>query len=456
MMAFASLSAALAEAPRYIFYFIGDGMGMAQVTNTQLYNRRVLGNETPLVFTTFPVASVATTHSASTDVTDSAAAGTALSTGNKTKNGMLGMDADTVAVTSVARMLQANGYGVGLVTTVAIDDATPGAFYAHVPNRKHYYDIGRQLAESGYEFAAGASLRGAWDKEGNDTDLMRYFEAENVSVHYGLDGVDTTANRLLVLSPFHKEQQNEIGYAIDAREGAMTLPDLTRAGIEQLMRVSPGKFFMMVEGGSIDHAGHANDGATAIHEVLAFNEALKIAYDFYLKHPQETLILVTADHETGGMSVGNNTTGYSVQLDKVSGQKVSKDEFSAICRKILNSHEKFTWDDMKTLMSDKLGVGRTVELSEEDMERLHGIFNDVFEKREAGLDQKTLYSTFDGFTNTVFGMINDKAGIGWTTGHHTGMPVPVYAIGADAYRFSQMNDNTDLPKKLLSIAGIAE
>lgn len=445
---------ALAGAPKYIFYFIGDGMGVAQVTNTQLYNARVLGSETPLVFTTFPVASLATTHSASTDVTDSAAAGTALATGNKTKNGMLGMDADTVAVTSIARKLQALGFGIGLVTTVAIDDATPGAFYANVPNRKHYYDIGRQLAESGYQFAAGASLRGAWDKEGNDTDLMQYFETENVSVHYGLAGVDTTANRLLVLSPYHKEQQNEIGYAIDAREGALTLAELTRAGIEQLLRVSPGKFFMMVEGGSIDHAGHANDGATAIHEVLAFNEALKIAYDFYLRHPDETLILVTADHETGGMSVGNNTTGYSVQLDKITGQKVSKDEFSAICRNILNSHESFTWDDMKSLMSEKLGVGKTVELSDTDLEKLHQIFKEVFEKREAGLDQKTLYSTFDGFTNTVFGMINTQAGIGWTTGHHTGMPVPVYAIGVDADRFSQMNDNTDLPKKLLQIVGV--
>lgn len=445
---------ARADAPRYIFYFIGDGMGIAHVTNSALYNSRVLNNDTPLLFTTFPVASMATTHSASTDVTDSAAAGTALSTGSKTSNGMLGMAADTTAVNSIARVFQADGYGIGLITTVAIDDATPGAFYAHVPSRKQYYDIGRQLAESGYQFAAGASLRGAWDADGRDTDLMQWFEQENVSVHYGLDAVDTTANRLLILSPFHKEQQNEIGYAIDAKEGALTLPELTRAGISQLMRVAPEKFFMMVEGGSIDHAGHANDGATAIHEVLTFNEALRVAYDFYLRHPDETLILVTADHETGGMSVGNNTTGYSVQLDKIAGQKVSKDEFSAICRAILDSHQPFSWTDMQALLAEKLGVGHTVELSDEDMQELHRIFNEVFEKREKGLDQKTLYSSFDGFTNTVFGMINARAGIGWTTGHHTGMPVPVYAIGVGADRFSQMNDNTDLPKKILSIAGL--
>ena len=440
--------------PNYIFYFIGDGMGLAHVTNSQLYNSRVSKNETPLIFTTFPVVSMATTHSTSSDVTDSAAAGTALATGKKTKNGMLGMDSDTIPVTPIAKILQQDGYGIGIITSVAIDDATPGAFYAHVPNRGQYYEIGRQLASSDYQFAAGASLRGAWDKEGNETDLMDYFKEENISVHYGLQNVDTTANSLLILSPFHKEHRNKIGYAIDATEGALTLDALTQAGIDQLKRVSPDRFFMMVEGGSIDHAGHGNDGATAIHEVFAFNDALNVAYDFYLHHPDETLIVVTADHETGGMSVGNSTTGYSVQLDKIAGQKISKDEFSALCRSILKSKRIYTWQDMEELMSEKLGVGSTVEFSDAEIAELHKIFDEVFEKRNNGLDQESLYSTFDGFTNTLFNMLNAKAGIGWTSGSHTGIPVPVYAIGVGAENFSGLNDNTDLPMKILSAAGL--
>lgn len=443
-----------AEAPNYIFYFIGDGMGIAQVTNSQLYNARVLGSDTPLLMTTFPVASMATTHSASSDVTDSAAAGTALSAGVKTKNGMLGMDPDTTAVTSIAKVLQAKGYGVGLVTSVAIDDATPGAFYANVDNRNRYYDVGRQLAQSGYQFAAGASLRGAWDKQGNDTDLMNYFEEANVSVHYGLDGLDTTADRLLVLSPTHKEKQNEIGYTIDSIAGALTLPALTQAGLDQLMRVSPDRFFMMVEGGNIDHAGHGNDGGTILREVINFNDALKIAYDFYLRHPDETLIVVTADHETGGMSVGCKTTGYSVQLDKLAGQKVSKEEFGNICRSILNSRRIYTWEDMEELMREKLGIGVNVHLSEAEMQSLHRMFDEVFEKRASGLDQSTLYATFDGFTNEVFNLLNAKAGVGWTTPNHSGMPVPVYAVGVEASKFSALNDNTDLPRKILEIVGV--
>ena len=454
LMAAAITATAWAKAPNYIFFFIGDGMGIAQVTNAQLYNARVLGNSTPLLSTTFPVASMATTHSASSDVTDSAAAGTALSTGHKTVNGMLGVTPDSVAVTSVAKKLFDAGYGVGIVTSVAIDDATPGAFYAHVPSRSQYYDIGRQLAECGYQFAAGASLRGAFDKQGNPTDLMKYFDEANVSVSYGLDSIDTTAQRLLVLSPFHKEKQNEIGFTIDSIAGALTLPALTRAGLDQLKRTSPDRFFMMVEGGNIDHAGHGNDGGTILREVINFNQALQEAYDFYLAHPDETLIVVTADHETGGMSVGCRETGYSVRLENAAGQKISKEEFSNLCRAMLRSRRIYTWDDMQEILRDELGFGVNLKLTPEETERLHTMFDEVFEKRASGLDQKTLYATFDGFTNEVFNILNAKSGMGWTTGGHSGMPVPVYAVGVDSQLFSPLNDKTDIPAKILSIAGI--
>ncbi|MDE6038581.1 MAG: alkaline phosphatase, partial [Paramuribaculum sp.] len=159
----ALLTAALslsAKAPKYIFYFIGDGMGPGAVAMTQAYNRMVLGSDSVLTMMQFPVASLAFTHSASSPVTDSAAAGTALSTGHKTNNGMLGVTPDTVAVTSIAKVLHDNGYGIGLITTVAPDDATPAAFYAHQPHRSMFYEIGCDAARSGYAFLAGASWRG--------------------------------------------------------------------------------------------------------------------------------------------------------------------------------------------------------------------------------------------------------------------------------------------------------
>ena len=125
-------------------------MGMGHVNATETYNRDVLGNGSPILMMQFPVATQVRTYSFDRSITDSAAAGTALSTGYKTTNGMLGMRPDSTEVCSIARELKNMGYGVGVVTSVAPDDATPGAFYAHVPSRKMYYEIGTQMAESGY------------------------------------------------------------------------------------------------------------------------------------------------------------------------------------------------------------------------------------------------------------------------------------------------------------------
>lgn len=427
---------------KYVFYFIGDGMGSAEVTNAQLFNKKVLGNETPLLMTTFPVVSLITTHSASSDVTDSAAAGTALATGHKTKNGMLGMNADTVAVTSIARTLFENGYGVGLVTTVAIDDATPGAFYAHVPRRSMFYEIGKDLAESGYQFAAGASLRGTKDKDGKDNGLMDLFKKNNVAVSYGLDGIDKKAKKQLVLSPFHDKMNNEVGLAIDSLENALTLPEMTQACLDHLMRTNPGRFFMMVEGGSIDHNGHSNDGGASVRETINFDNALKIAYDFYLKHPNETLILVTADHETGGMSVGCKTTGYSARPEVARAQKISKDKFNEYCSELVNAGKTPSWEEMQAFLSEKLGYGTAVILSDEEMNNLRDVYATSFMKKEPWR-----------FVEKAVSLLNSKSGFGWTTGSHTGHPVPVYAIGVGAEKFTNFNDNTDLPKKILKITG---
>lgn len=438
--------------PKYVFYFIGDGMGINEVTNAQVYNKNVLKNDKPLLMTTFPVISMAMSYSSNSDVTDSAAAGTALATGHKTKNGMLGMAPDTTAVTSIAKMLFDDGYGIGLVTSVAIDDATPGAFYTHVANRNQFYDTGRMLAESGYQFAAGAALRGTKDADGKDNGLMDYFAENGVSVSYGLDGIDTKAERLLVLSPFHEKNNNCIGYTIDSIPGALTLPALTRAGLDHLKRVSPDRFFMMVEGGNIDHAGHGNDGGTSVREVINFNEAIQVAYDFYLEHPDETLIVVTADHETGGMSVGCAATGYSVQEHNVSGQTMSKEAFNDFCRDFYKAGHDNPWEDMEEALRSKLGFWNIVKLNPDEEERLRDKFEDVFVRNEND-EKKTLYASYNGFVTFVYDMLNYKSGFGWTTGSHTGSPVPVYAVGADAMLFTNPVDNTELPKLIMKSLG---
>lgn len=440
-----------AKAPKYIFYYIGDGMGMNHVLNAQIFRNEVLGNDSTLTMLTFPVAAMARTHSASSDVTDSAAAGTALATGHKTRNNMLGMNTDSVAVTSIAKTLFDNGWGVGLVTSVAIDDATPGAFYAHVPSRSEYMTIGRTLAESGYQFAAGAGLRAARDKEGAKTGLLDYFTRQGVTVASGPEGLGVEADRVLLLSSDTVRTWN-IGYTIDSIPGALTLPAMTAAGIRQMERVSPDRFFMMVEGGNIDHAGHANDGGTILREVINFDQSLRLAYDFYLAHPDETLIVVTADHETGGMSVGTTTTGYSVKPHTVSAQKVSKEVFSDYVKSLAHDRRIYRWPDMEEYLAENLGLGSTFQLTDEETAELSRMFDQMMEGRNSAPDQETLYATFDGFSARVFQLLNDKAGLGFPTIKHTGAMVPVFAIGVGSDLFKGVNDNTDLPRKILSIA----
>lgn len=440
------------SAPKYIFYFIGDGMGVNEVMNAQLYKKHVLGAG-DLAMTGLPAGSMATNHSASSDVTDSAAAGTALATGHKTVNGMLGVTPDSAAVTSIAKVLFDDGYGVGLVTSVAIDDATPGAFYAHVPNRGMYREIGSQLARSGYQFAAGSGLRGTKDKKGRDNGLLAEFAENGVSVSYGLDGADFTADRMLILSPDTLRNWN-IGFTIDSIPGALTLQELTKACITHLKRVSPDKFFIMVEGGNIDHSGHGNDAGANIIETVNFDKTLEIALDFYRQHPDETLIVVTADHETGGMSVGNNSSGYAVFPERLSGQRLSKDAFSDFCKGIAKSKRIFTWDDMKEYLTENLGLWTPkTKITKEQTGRLREMFEDMFTRNIAQPDQKTLYADFDAFTAAVFEVLDTQAGINWASTKHTGSPVPVFAIGRGSEIFGSFGDNTDLPKKIMKLAG---
>ncbi len=444
---------AFAATPKYIFYYIGDGMGMGQVMSAECYNRMVRGSEKPLLMMQFPIVSTLTTYSASSPVTDSAAAGTALSTGYKTKNGMLGVTPDSAAVTSVAKQLFDAGYGVGLVTSVAPDDATPGSFYAHVPYRSMYYEIGKQAASCGYDFIGGSNLRGVKDKKGNPTDLMQIFAENNVSVVRGIDALNATDSRRVVLLNTDSITINDIGYTIDSIPGVLTLPAMTEACLKHLEKNGHDKFFMMVEGGNIDYGGHANDGGTIIKEILNFQDAIKVGYDFYLAHPDETLIIITADHETGGLGLGNNAVGYDAHLHYYDYQKVSKDLFDDYCRAIMKSRRIYEWEDMKEYLTDNLGFWKYVPVTEKQTTELKDSFEKCIKRRES-VDQKTLYNSFNEFTTLVYRTLDSFTGLGWTTNGHSGGLVPVYAIGAGAEKFASFNDNTDIPRRIRELTGI--
>lgn len=438
--------AAAADSPRYIFYMIGDGMGPGQVMAAETYNRRTLRNDSSLTMMRMPVSALCTTWSASSPVTDSAAAGTALASGYKTRNNMLGQDFDSVAVRSIADDLKDLGYGVALVTNVAPDDATPAAFYAHVPHRGMFHEIGLAAARSKVDFLAGSNLRGT-RTDGKYNGLYEEFASNGIEVLRSMRQVrESQSPRILLLDS--DTLVGHTGHAIDCRGNENTLPEVTSLAIDHMLKNTPDRFFMMVEGGNIDWAGHANDGSTVVKEVLCFDEAIARAYQFYLAHPDETLIVVTADHETGGMSVGQASTGYNCYTDYVECQKVSKDAFSNMCHSMIRNNTPCTWEEMKQYLTDNLGFWGKIPVSTHREEVLKEKFNKTFVTRE-GTVEHSLYNDFPEFSQEVFDIVNRRAGFGFTTGNHSGNPVPVFAVGAGAELFGSMNDNTDLPKLIM-------
>lgn len=439
-----------AAAPKYLFYFIGDGMGMGQVMAADTYRRIALGCDTPLVMMQFPYSGILTTYSASSTVTDSAAAGTALATGHKTNNGVLGLNADSVAVNSIASILHDQGWGVGLVTTVAPDDATPGAFYAHVPNRGMYYEIGRQAADSGYEFIAGSCWRGATDKSGNPTDLLEYISSKGVDLVTDVAKAGSSDKKRVFLYSDNPFNSSNVGFTIDSIPGALTLPEMTEAAIEHLMKVSPDKFFMMVEGGNIDHVGHGNDGATVAVEVINFDRALGKAYEFYKQHPEETVIIVTADHETGGMSIGNGHVGYTSHTEYIPYQRMSKDMFSRQGEELLKKGIP-SWEEVKQFTAERTGLWSRVPVSEKQEKKLRALYDKAVAGNEKQSEEKTLYASYSALASEIFKVLNTNQGFGWTTGAHTGNPVPIYAIGKGMEQFAKWLDNTQIAPALLEL-----
>lgn len=437
----------------YIFYFIGDGMGMGHVMAAQTYKRLVANQPEGLLMTQFPAAGIVTTYSASTPVTDSAAAGTALATGHKTTNKMLGVTPDSTSVTSIATMLQKEGYGVGICTSVGADDATPGAFYTHVPNRSMYYEVGKDAAASGFDFIAGSGLRGLVDGDGRPTDLLETLKKSGYSVVRGEKELKQAATDKIMLLNTDTVRTWNIGFTIDSLPDVLTLPVITKACLEHLEKTSPERFFMMVEGGNIDHAAHANDAGAVVKEIINFDQALQVAYDFYLQHPDETLIVVTADHDTSGMALGNPHLYYNVKLEYIDFQRMSKENFSDVCKAMYQSGKAPTWEEMKSLLREKFGFWAGVPVTEEQERQLFEKFDATYRLRNSE-DQKTLYNNFNAFAVEVFAVLDSKTGIGWTSTSHTGNPVPVFAAGVGADQFaSKINDNTEIPAKIMEIAG---
>lgn len=451
-----------AQQAKYVFYFIGDGMGVNQVQGTELYRGELEGKIgiTPIWFTQFPYATTATTFSATNGVTDSAAAGTALATGNKTQNGTIGMKQDLqTEVSSVAVWAKNKGCRVGVTTSVSVDHATPAAFYAHDPSRGSYYKIGTDLYSNRFDFYAGSDFidpNNKDNKDGNSENLYTMAEKNGYTIARGYKDYLKKCKKADKMILFQSEKASEkdrtaIPYAIDRTKDDLTLADITRSAINFLSKDLSKGFFLMVEGGKIDWACHSNDAATAFHEVADMDEAVKVAYEFYSQHPDETLIVVTADHETGGFVLG--TGAYKLNLQVLKNQKVSESGFTRILNELRKKYNNnVSWEKVQQALKENFGFWDKVKLNEKQEERLLAKYNDTFKGKEAKLE-KSEYAQDEPLAAEAKRIIDEIALVGWTSGGHSAGYVPVFAIGAGADLFQGRIDNTEIPIKIAKAAG---
>lgn len=440
---------------KYIFYFIGDGMGTNQVLASEMYLAELEGRigRKQLLLTQFPYSGQVATFSASNGITDSAAAGTCLATGTKTNNGTLGLSPQKDTLRTIAEILQQQGYGIGIMTTVAIDHATPAAFYAKVPDRDQYYEIGTQLAYTNFDFFGGAGFHKPVNKHNKKTpNLYDLCEEQGYTFAHGYADAQTKMNTpKLILTQTtdgidRTKQAGSLPYAIDRQEDALTLRQIVSTAIPYLSQKHD-RFFMMVEGGMIDYACHGQDGATAIGETLDMDAALEEAYNFYLAHPDETLIVVTADHETGGMAMGNG--GYVLNLQALQHQHCSSWILSDQLSSLFKDNTP-TWEMVKDLLTRQLGFYTSVELTADEDARLHDLYNKAVAHKDGKV--KTLYKTMNELGSTAIALLNKKAHLGWTSYDHTAHAVPVFAVGVGAERFTGWHDNTEIAPLILKAA----
>ena len=433
---------------KYVFYFIGDGMGVNQVNAAETYLGHLDGRIgiQELCFPSFPYVGLINTQSATNGVTDSAAGGTALASGHKTKNGALGVLKDlTTPITSIADWAREAGAAVGITTSVSVDHATPAAFYAHIGSRNEYYKIGEQLTKTEVDFFGASDFNKPENPDGGPN-LYEQARKNGFTIARGYKDYQQKAKRAKKMILFQSEaaskvERGSIPYAIDRTKDDLTLQDITRAAINFLTSRQKDGFFLMVEGGKIDWGCHAND-PVFISELIDMDNAVRVAYEFYQQHPDETLIVISADHETGGLVMGRGP--YELNLKAIASQRMSMvklgRELNAMKDRL---GDKFTWDEAKTFLGENFGFWGAVKVNDDQTKRLQESFNEF---KSGKADSGRL-------CNTVKHVISECAMIGWQSGGHSNGYVPAFAIGVGAEQFHGRFDNTEICKKMAKAAG---
>lgn len=456
---------------KYVFFFLGDGMANGQVQATEAYLTTLnggspkkpadmLNSANRLNLCKLPVQGMQTTFDDGALCTDSASAATAFACGTKTKSGIVGKNtAKTESYKSVAVLAREQGRKVGVITSVSLDHATPAAYYANVDTRSNMNSICMQLANSGFNFFGGGGMAQPTGAAGNAWNQLAANGYVVKNDRESILALETTpSDKVVCINPWLQDSA-AMPYEIDRPDTNVSLKEMTEVGIACLKN-APDGFFLMVEGGKVDWACHANDAKATILDMLDFDAAIGVAVQFYLAHPNDTLIIVTGDHETGGMTIGHATTAYGENYSALQGQTCSFQQFGAVDwpahKAVYAADYDYTQTSnlagnaaMVALLQDKFGL-TYASLNAYQKEKLEDAYDQsmVGANANSTAENAYLYGSYEPVVITITHVLNENAAIGWTSYSHTGVPVPVYAAGFEAWRFAGFYDNTDIAKQL--------
>lgn len=463
-----------AKTPKYVFMFIGDGMGSPQVSATQYYMGTLENPEatlpTPadLSFTTFQNVGIMTTYDASSFCPDSASTATSMASGEKTLSGVINYNIDkTESFKVITEYAKEAGKKVGVISTVSLNHATPAAYYAKIPSRNDYYDIAVQgITGDTLDFIGG----GNWKKpDGDGTQKNLYELAEEngfnvVNTNEGIRAINAESGRTMAVVPDPNDDyamQYEIDRLRLESEGvdSLALSEIVAAAIANLDNENG--FFLMTEGGKIDWSCHANDAMTSIYDTIALSDAVQVAIDFAAEHPDETLIIVTGDHETGGLTIGFAATAYDTHFDYLQNQKMSYVDFD---KEIAGMREEgAAFETALQVIEANYGLtsqpDQPLTLTEEETQRIRNAFDLSMipaEERELTENDNLLYGGYEPLSMAVSHILNNKAGIAYTSYAHTGLLLPVYAMGVGAEQFAGSYDNTDIFNHTMEVMGLSK
>lgn len=465
--------------PKYVFLFIGDGMGVSHIQAASYYKAAEGGGKkydpgkssyagTYLNFEQFPVVGSVTNYNADSFITDSAAAITAITTGRKTSTDAIGVaPSGTERLETIAEKVKAVlGYKVGVVSNANINHATPAGYYGHQTDRTMYYELGLDMLASGFDYFGGGTIRQPTGADGTLPDLYDLAAAQGYRVFRDNDAALASLTgdmgKVLITSQ-QRAEGDGLKLRVDADKGDTDLAAYVEGGLKVLGDQEG--FFYAIEGGLIDWAAHENDLGAVVHEVLDLEKAVGVAMDFYNAHPDETLILVTADHETGGLGLGYSNMGYELYLNGLKKQKLSYWKYMRMValeyRPNKTDWETVLWE-MRSLFgltvngTYQAGDDPKLVLTEEEVMQLMAAYQASMQGAVAtmGTAAYEAYGSYEPLAFTVTTLLAKKCGVKFSTIYHTAQPIPIYAIGTGAEEFSGVFDNTQIAVKLEKLLGI--